>query len=680
MDNKEIVNKYLTGDFEIENNFELDEMPIIIDEELTEMEIINKYFDNKYEKTIKKSQPIKEEKIIEEDLKEDNKKIVLKGKKIIKVKPINTVEKDEKPNFKKPTIHHLSMENDDEIKDKDKMNENKNYIDDSNLDEIKIENIDNNDKEELNPIIIDEKVDLPNPADLNDVFSNVIVQETVNTEVKPVGTVEPTVVSAAIPVPEEVKIDEMVVENNPNNNKKPKKENKILRVIISILIFLFVMASIAVGVLYIFNANYKTLVSKSFNYFKNYYNFSSNDINLKNFELDGDLKLKYNDPSAKKLVVFDNEYNYNFKKYNENIQLDFDIERDNKKLLETSTVFNDNKLYLFAKDIYNKYILMGDLKSENKNISYEKLLLTFEKSLVLFVDNINKDSYKSETTKIKLNNKEQKVRATRLTITEKDLYYNLKKVLETLKKDKEVKDVAALLYENYIVENTEFGDTKIVYSIYTKGIMHDIVGIDYEVKSKVADHEAWYASDCYGEEDCLDEIPEKDKIYKIEFRNENKQAINIYQDNELLQSFLISKKGNILQIEFNDQVKSVGTIIITKNDLSTKISLDSSIDDVTLSLIIENNVKKISNKEYDIDLIIKSKIKEESEYSLGIEAVSKMKLKEITEEIKKPTDVVNMDEMSGHDLQIIEDKLMIKLYDIIGLQDMLQNDDDYYLE
>ena len=525
-------------------------------------------------------------------------------------------------------------------------------------------------KESLQPITLEEKVDLPVPASLNEVIENVPV----NNEPITNNTIE-----------EPINVSN---KNNENSGEEPiKNSDRKVKLFLGILIFLVILGVIFVGVLYVFNANYKKLLVKSFESFKQYNIFEKHNLSFEDYSLKGDLKfdMETGDNEIDNILesIFDNKINYDIIKNEKDYDMNFNIVNKSTEVIDTNFIIKDSKLFAFIKDVYDKYIFIDKLEDFNK-VSNEEIRHTLSTGYNLFIDNINKESYSSENTKIKIDNKDQNVRSTKIKLTEKEINRIINIVVNTLENDEKSKEIIKIVKENMsdYLEMKEFGNSYIEYTIYSKGIMHNVVGIDFVSVSETVDYEKWYASDCsYSDEECNDEKPMKKVTNKLEYRVGEKSAIlNVYYDKELEQTFIIKRKDNILQIDFNDEVDTVGTIIITRKDTNTNIAVETSYNGTVSTINIDYELKEINKKEYDINIDYNQKIKQD-EQSLSFSVKSNNKLKNEKVEIKEPKNKINFDDIPASDMENIEEQLILKLYKLIGMEDeYFVSDNDYYEE
>ena len=89
-----------------------------------------------------------------------------------------------------------------------------------------------------------------------------------------------------------------------------------------------------------------------------------------------------------------------------------------------------------------------------------------------------------------------------------------------------------------VFDETEFSNDKIVYSIYTKGLMNEVVGIDLEIEAQEKDDSKWNVLDCdYYDDNCTDEVPMKDANYRLEYRINEYPTLKVLKNEDLIQEF-----------------------------------------------------------------------------------------------------------------------------------------------
>lgn len=250
--------------------------------------------------------------------------------------------------------------------------------------------------------------------------------------------------------------------------------------------------------------------------------------------------------------------------------------------LDISYKETDDMLYLQSNKLAY-YPLSVKLDSKNSNIDYNLL----KNDLVIIKDIILEEISipKSETIKdtISINNQDIKVKKLRITYTKDDINNLVNKVKKRiLENDTLVNDIATSVsiaknkVNDYLNETSEIDCDDISIDVYTKGIMHDFLGIsilmdnqelvrvinynkDYQVKVIDEDNQEIYMT-LYGKR--LELSYSNVRILSLDINNFDKEKIDIDYEANLI----TAKYSGKLLVNSDDSNSEVMLTFIDKND------------------------------------------------------------------------------------------------------------------
>lgn len=250
--------------------------------------------------------------------------------------------------------------------------------------------------------------------------------------------------------------------------------------------------------------------------------------------------------------------------------------------LDISYKETDDMLYLQSNKLAY-YPLSVKLDSKNSNIDYNLL----KNDLVIIKDIILEEISipKSETIKdtISINNQDIKVKKLRITYTKDDINNLVNKVKKRiLENDTLVNDIATSVsiakdkVTDYLNETSEIDCDNISIDVYTKGIMHDVLGIsilmdnqelvrvinynkDYQVKVIDEDNQEIYMT-LYGKR--LELSYSNVRILSLDINNFDKEKIDIDYEANLI----TAKYSGKLLVNSDDSNSEVMLTFIDKND------------------------------------------------------------------------------------------------------------------
>lgn len=258
--------------------------------------------------------------------------------------------------------------------------------------------------------------------------------------------------------------------------------------------------------------------------------------------------------------------------------------------LDISYKETEDMLYLQSNKLAY-YPLSVKLDSKNSNIDYNLL----KNDLVIIKDIILEEISipKSETIKdtISINNQDIKVKKLRITYTKDDINNLVNKVKKRiLENDTLVNDIATSVsiaknkVNDYLNETSEIDCDDISIDVYTKGIMHDVLGIsilmdnqelvriinynkDYQVKVIDEDNQEIYMT-LYGKK--LELSYSNVRILSLDINNFDKEKIDIDYEANLI----TAKYSGKLLVNSDDSNSEVMLTFIDKNDSSVNGTLN----------------------------------------------------------------------------------------------------------
>ena len=258
--------------------------------------------------------------------------------------------------------------------------------------------------------------------------------------------------------------------------------------------------------------------------------------------------------------------------------------------LDISYKETDDTLYLQSNKLAY-YPLSVKLDSKNSNIDYNLL----KNDLVIIKDIILEEISipKSETIKdtISINNQDIKVKKLRITYTKDDINDLVNKVKKRiLENDTLVNDIATSVgiaknkVNDYLNETSEIDCDDISIDVYTKGIMHDVLGIsilrnnqevvriinynkDYQVKVIDEDNQEIYMT-LYGKK--LELSYSNVRILSLDINNFDKEKIDIDYEANLI----TAKYSGKLLVNSDDSNSEFMLTFIDKNDSSVNGTLN----------------------------------------------------------------------------------------------------------
>ena len=481
--------------------------------------------------------------------------------------------------------------------------------------------------------------------------------------------------------------DEIVI----NNSNKKLTFNRIF---ISILLLTMLFAISLVGALYLYNSSPKTVVKKSIDHIISYKNYFNKPFTLsegKEKSLNGNMKFSINEnykkiysPDESEYKFYDKlnkmEIKYDLQKSSEKIQYDFNLSAgaDNMNLLLTA---NKNNGYIFLKDVYEKYIEIDGLNeaiNAENNLDIEDYDYFYNFCYNSFFRNLNKKDYISEKGTLKIDGSNLNIRKTTIKLSEKDIYEIINVILDDIANDtkanvfvKKITGEDASKLEKMKYDEKNETPSNYEYIVYSKGLLGDIVGIDFNVTSKYKSYN--YNWDNLKDHDYKsNNYKINEKTTKYQYRNEEKPVLSIYEDDEFISKLEIqkNKKDTIVFNLYDENNKESGKITIknTKSKFSINYIESSDVQEAEYDLIF--NIKE--NKAYeDYTINFEGKFEVKDVYydtdptNFKINAVFNIK-NGLTTPIKDVKESVRLDNLTDYEKEKISNNLLEKFYKLLG--------------
>lgn len=612
----------------------------------------------------------------------------LLGKKEI-IKPKFNEEDEEIPRIENNDTDNLSKYNLDssvdeeykeitqnnDIENEHELDDAQNILGDNYIDYDDISVLENVENTELN---IEEKKELDNKENID--FIPPVDLSLLNKEEETVEEVEDFKF-------EDEHEDEIVI----NNSNKKLTFNRIF---ISILLLTMLFAISLVGALYLYNSSPKTVVKKSIDHIISYKNYFNKPFTLsegKEKSLNGNMKFSINEnykkiysPDESEYKFYDKlnkmEIKYDLQKSSEKIQYDFNLSAgaDNMNLLLTA---NKNNGYIFLKDVYEKYIEIDGLNeaiNAENNLDMEDYDYFYNFCYNSFFKHLNKKDYISEKGTLKIDGSNLNIRKTTIKLSEKDIYEIINVILDDIANDskanvfvKKITGEDASKLEKMKYDEKNETPSNYEYIVYSKGLLGDIVGIDFNVTSKYKSYN--YNWDNLKDNDYKsNNYKINEKITKYQYRNEEKPVLSIYEDDEFISKLEIqkNKKDTIMFNLYDENNKESGKITIknTKSKFAINYIKSTDVQEAEYDLIFNIKENK-ANEDYTINFEGKFEVKDvyydTDPTNFKINAVFNIK-NGLTTSIKDVKESVRIDNLTDDEKEKISNNLLEKFYKLLG--------------
>ena len=295
-----------------------------------------------------------------------------------------------------------------------------------------------------------------------------------------------------------------------------------------------------------------------------------------------------------------------------------------------------------------------------------------------FFKHLNKKDYISEKGTLKIDGSNLNIRKTTIKLSEKDIYEIINVILDDIANDtkanvfvKKITGEDASKLEKMKYDEKNETPSNYEYIVYSKGLLGDIVGIDFNVTSKYKSYN--YNWDNLKDHDYKsNNYKINEKTTKYQYRNEEKPVLSIYEDDEFISKLEIqkNKKDTIVFNLFDENNKESGKITIknTKSKFSINYIESSDVQEAEYDLIF--NIKE--NKAYeDYTINFEGKFEVKDVYydtdptNFKINAVFNIK-NGLTTPIKDVKESVRLDNLTEDEKEKISNNLLEKFYKILG--------------
>lgn len=391
------------------------------------------------------------------------------------------------------------------------------------------------------------------------------------------------------------------VNNDNEEQPKDKKKNKF---VLPLIIVLVVIAGV-VGLYFLLFNNPKNVfdktVSSGFDYL---YNGLDNATKYDVISGTSSLSYELTSPDQSMQSVFDMfngiviNYDYAVDYKNKLMNFDFKSTYNNEKLLDFNLYGENSKGYIFLKDVYDKYLstpIEGyeEIFNTTKNIDEVKTILSsVEKALNNALT--NDDFVKGEET-IKIDGKDVKVNKDSLVLTNSNVNRITKSILKTLKDDADFISAVNKLSADESVDTkaaiedalANMGDVDsedksvITFSIYTKGLLKEFVGFNFDVK----DEEVMSISIVKSNENTYDIVAKQDN--KELFTGSIKLDVTKNSDSESLNGEVLINIPEMLNIKLNMKSTTNYNATFTKPNVTNSVDANM-LTDVETNTIMTN--------------------------------------------------------------------------------------------
>lgn len=351
----------------------------------------------------------------------------------------------------------------------------KNEFQEEKVDEVNTENIETQNESE-------EQVDSEYTVDLSN--NNIELNATDNVENQPiitnndtVGVVEPSV--------------------------KPKKSKKAF--IIVAIVFALILIALLIVKFFVFTP--KNLFFKGINeaYSNTIEKIEKNDKNDKTLSLKTnttfDVKVndKYVDNSTKQMLDFINNLKLEMNESIDSKTLNFDLNTilsNSSDKLELELYKREKSMYVGLGNLYSKYIKLD--VSEVKDLDTESLNYVAKELKNIFLNSLDNSKFKQEKANITLQDKEMKVNKISYEFDKDEIKRILKEMKEKINNNQKLLDKMTSVtgktkeelnqtFEDLLNEvessyKEELANSKVVLTVYTKGLLNDVIGYSLTVK------------------------------------------------------------------------------------------------------------------------------------------------------------------------------------------------------
>lgn len=251
-----------------------------------------------------------------------------------------------------------------------------------------------------------------------------------------------------------------------------------------------------------------------------------------------------------------------------------------EELLNVKYVMDQNKHYIYLKDVLDKYLdletdvdIFETVEKESNEEDFEYIVETIQKSLKKNI----KDSYvKKEESTITINQKETKVQKVMLVLDGKNAKELLTNIVKNIKADRKANDIITKVYPEFKDYQVEIDETQkgIRYNVYVKGL-NDVVKVEL-----VSDKST------------------------ISYTKDTKDIIELTDDGKIIGKVEIAKEKNKLTVEVKDSTgKVMATVTLTQTgkDKNTTTAITADVEGLVVKAELTQKTTKKNEKEYNVN-------------------------------------------------------------------------------
>lgn len=476
----------------------------------------------------------------------------------------------------------------------------------------------------------------------------------------------------------EEKMEEVVIEKNINEDVIQQENSNIYEELKPIknkgkkgpFIILTIIILALAAILYFVYTNFSNpkkmfvnSINKNYKKIENYIDDSFNDKVTKPMILSSDLKFNIKvddslgDSSTKKIIDEINKIKLNAVIGNDQKQkemlMTIEALYDNKSLIDLGTYAKNEKMYLELKNLFDKYIEMPlenyDAYFTQKNINTSDIKYVLEKTKTAIVDNLEEKNFKKSKSTIKVEGKNIKTTKITYALSQESSKKLSKKAFSTLVKDKKYIEALASLsdtkkeqikesFEEKIDELTEKiksddldKDEVLLFSVYTKGLMGNVVGYEMTI------------------------VSEDDKVIASYYKGKSKDELKVTLSDEEIINASISDNKFVFDVTYNDETINFEVL---KKEKSKKTTYSYTLTVSGLSIngdVIVEMIKENKDGTYEANISISASFMGMIE--MTISGNSKLEYKDKLD-LPDVSNSISIDAMTEEDFNSIKTKFM----------------------
>ena len=328
-----------------------------------------------------------------------------------------------------------------------------------------------------------------------------------------------------------------------------KKSNKKIGIIIAVILILVILAIVAGGLVFL-NNNKKPekIFAKTV---EDMFQMSEKEVNARTAKVGLELSadIESTDPEIKAMnqilnaikINFTTELDLDKKILNANILATYDDEQ----IVSLDGLIQDEKLYVYLRDLYSRYIEVNEQYLEGMDLStiFETTSDTASKDLLndikqILLDEINSREFTQE--KVELNDKN--VQKSTLRLTSKEVLGITLKIMEKVYEYQPTEEYRILIQDlKDEIEYSEETNNYIDISIYTEGFKNEMVKADIVLVNVEADEVI---------------------VFEVNKNSRNETVISMAINEESTQ---VSKATKLIELIINEENENKGSIEMKMN-------------------------------------------------------------------------------------------------------------------